>query len=560
MMKPFIYLRVFIPVLILLSPKLSVSQSITQKIALFDKVWGFIKYHHPAAATGNINWDSVYIAHINQAITAKNAIQLNRQIVLLIDAAGPVKKIAPSKIPNNIFKTNFDISWLADAKTLTSQNREKLRIIYKNRNQGNNRFIKYNNQSDFSGEKQYEEMSFPRAEYRQLFLARFWNIINYFAPYKYLSAESWDNTLIKFIPRLLKVNDVKTYYNTLFGLSKTLRDGHSSLTLNYRSDTFFNMFIGNMTMPFYCKVFNEKLVITKLVNDSLCKVAGVAKGDEIIFADNKPIKDWLQYRRNYITASNKTSGDAVLGWYALDDSLASVKLTIKRGGTNISLIVKRIPSKQKNWYNIVGYTGNGNGYEHINKSTLLIYASEITDQNLDTLRKMIIQSKAVIFDVRNYPGQDAFYNIMGIMLPEPKVINYSTLFMADNPGCFSWKPSYKIGDTNPNCYKGKTVILVDERSQSQGEYAAMVLQTIPGSVTIGSQTAGADGAVSYIPMGGKLAISYSGYGIYYTDKTPTQQVGVKIDIPVKKTIQSIINDQDVIKEEALKYLNLKGID
>ena len=171
-----------------------------------------------------------------------------------------------------------------------------------------------------------------------------------------------------------------------------------------------------------------------------------------------------------------------------------------------------------------------------------------------------MKSKAVIFDVRNYPGQDAFYNIMGIMLPEPKVINYSTVFMADNPGYFIWKPSYKIGDLNPGYYKGKTVILVDERSQSQGEYSAMVLQTVPGSVVIGSQTAGADGAVSQIPMGGKLAISYSGYGIYYPDKTQTQQVGVRIDIPVKKTIQSIINNQDIIMEEALKYLELKGIE
>lgn len=558
MMKSFNYLRILISALILLSPKLSASQSTPQKIAVFDKVWGFIKYQHPMVATGSIDWDSVYIVHINRVIAAKNTTQLNQQIALLIDAAGPVRKIAAPKIPDDVFKSNFDISWLNNTKILTNQNREKLRIIYTNRNQGNSRFIKYNNQSDFSGEKQYEEMSFPRAGCRQLFLARFWNIINYFAPYKYLSAESWDKTLTKFIPRLLKANDVKTYYNALFSLSKTLRDGHSSLTLNYRSDTLFNMFIGNMTMPFYTKVFNEKLFIIQLANDSLCKEAGVAKGDEIIFADNKPIKDWLQYRRNYITASNKTSGDAVLGWYALDDSLASVKLTVKRGSNNINVIVKRIPSKLKNWYNIVGYTGNGKGYEDINKSTLLIYASEITDQNLDTLRRMIMKSKAVIFDVRNYPGQDAFYNIMGVMLPEPKVINYSTRFMVNNPGCFRWEPSYKIGDINPGCYKGKTVILVDERSQSQGEYSAMVLQTIPGSVTIGSQTAGADGAVSYIPMGGKLAISYSGYGIYYPDKTRTQQVGVKIDIPVKKTIQSIINGQDVIKEEAVKYLKLKG--
>ncbi len=88
----------------------------------------------------------------------------------------------------------------------------------------------------------------------------------------------------------------------------------------------------------------------------------------------------------------------------------------------------------------------------------------------------------------------------------------------------------------------------------------MCLQTIPHSITIGSQTAGADGVVTAIPMGGKLTISYSGYGIYYPDKTPTQRRGVRIDIPVKKTVESAVKDQDLALEEALKYLRKMGID
>ena len=82
----------------------------------------------------------------------------------------------------------------------------------------------------------------------------------------------------------------------------------------------------------------------------------------------------------------------------------------------------------------------------------------------------------------------------------------------------------------------------------------MVLQTIPGCITIGSQTAGADGIVTYIPMGNGLTISYSGYGVYYPDKTQTQRVGVKIDIPVKKTFEAIKNNRDEILERALQYI------
>ena len=132
--------------------------------------------------------------------------------------------------------------------------------------------------------------------------------------------------------------------------------------------------------------------------------------------------------------------------------------------------------------------------------------------------------------------------------------------LIDNPGYFKWNKIPKIGNINPNTYSGKVIILVDERTQSQGEYSAMALQTIPNSVTIGSRTAGGDGVVTHVPMGGKLNISYSGYGVYYPSKAQTQRVGVKIDIPVKKTVESVIKDQDLILQEALEYLKEKGID
>jgi C-terminal processing protease CtpA/Prc len=150
---------------------------------------------------------------------------------------------------------------------------------------------------------------------------------------------------------------------------------------------------------------------------------------------------------------------------------------------------------------------------------------------------------------------DAFYSIIDPFLSEPKTINYSTIALPANPGFFKWKfnPN-KVGHISESTYKGKVIILCDERTQSQGEYSCMVLQTIPGSVTIGTQTAGADGIKTYIPMGNGLTISYSGYGIYYPDKTQTQRVGIKIDISVKKTTMAIRDNKDEILERALQFI------
>ena len=88
----------------------------------------------------------------------------------------------------------------------------------------------------------------------------------------------------------------------------------------------------------------------------------------------------------------------------------------------------------------------------------------------------------------------------------------------------------------------------------------MALQTIPGAVTIGSQTAGGDGVQTLITVGNKMALSYSGYGIFYPDKTPTQRRGVRIDIEAKKTATTMIKGKDVALERAVVYLKGMGID
>ena len=44
-------------------------------------------------------------------------------------------------------------------------------------------------------------MVFPNAEYRLLALFRYWNVINYFFPYKHLIGDSWNTVLTRYIPK-----------------------------------------------------------------------------------------------------------------------------------------------------------------------------------------------------------------------------------------------------------------------------------------------------------------------------------------------------------------------
>ena len=102
-------------------------------------------------------------------------------------------------------------------------------------------------------------------------------------------------------------------------------------------------------------------------------------------------------------------------------------------------------------------------------------------------------------------------------------------------------------------YRGKIVLLVNACTQSMSEYFAMFLQTIPGVVTIGSQTAGADGNVTKIQLP-YASFNVTGLGVCYPDGTNAQRNGVKIDMVVEPTAEGMIRGVDEQLQAAIDYL------
>jgi carboxyl-terminal processing protease len=561
-MKSLFYLKsLLITVFVLLQFARVSSQTKYQKIETFSKVWGFLKYHHPLVGTGKLDWDSVFIKNLPVIEQAKSKTEFNKIILTIINSLGVLEKVKLANIPDSLFKANHDLNWIGASKVLSSGLKSKLNEIYKYRNNGPNQYIKVasNTSADYSGEKLYEDIAFPDRAYRLLFLSRFWNAINYYAPYKYLIGEDWGNTLTRFIPQVINANDSVTYYKTLLKLAVALKDNHAQLW-GAKNDSFTDLIFGKNSAPVYVDIVNDTVVVRKLVNDSLCKAANIKKGDIVLDIDGTPVVQKINELKLYISSSNNAGLYHNIARVLFNTHSGYQTLKIKRGSETFAANVKCILQVKKLYGGIDNYTANETGYKSVGNSIAYIYAMQIWAGNMDTIKALIKSKKAVIFDVRNYPNNgDIFYKIFDIFLPQPKVINCFTQIVPNNPGYFQWGKSGFIGGINNAPYTGNVIILADERSQSQGEYATMALQTIPNAVTIGSQTAGGDGVQTYMPMGGKLSLSYSGYGVYYPDKTITQRQGIKIDIKVKKTAKAIIIDDDETVDVALKYLKTKGI-
>ena len=71
---------------------------------------------------------------------------------------------------------------------------------------------------------------------------------------------------------------------------------------------------------------------------------------------------------------------------------------------------------------------------------------------------------------------------------------------------------------------------------------------------IGSNSIGANGDISHLPLPGGILMSFSGLGIYTSDGGQTQRIGLSPDVYVIKTINGIREGRDELMEAAIEHL------
>jgi C-terminal processing protease CtpA/Prc len=71
---------------------------------------------------------------------------------------------------------------------------------------------------------------------------------------------------------------------------------------------------------------------------------------------------------------------------------------------------------------------------------------------------------------------------------------------------------------------------------------------------MGSQTAGADGNISFVPFPGGFSSPFSGIGVFYPDGKETQGVGIIPDIIILPTQKGITEGKDEVLEKAIEYI------
>jgi len=528
-----------------------------QKLESLCKVWGFLKYYHPVIIKGKTDWDQQLIKLIPEVISTRDKQELSNLYLCWIGSLGSVTACRKSQtivIPNSL-KYNLNIGWLKDQNLFSDSLIEVLDYIYKNRSQRINYNAKQNfshSRVSFENRQPYIGMVYPEVEYRLLSLFRFWNVINYYFPYKYVIGEDWNIVLTEMIDRFKDAKDTVDYHLALAELTATINDSHSGITTKYILQHF-----GSYQVPFQIKIINEKAVVIAFYNDSLSNVDEIRHGDVILSVNNKPVSEIIAERSKYISASNLPRKLYRLSWFLLNGNSDSARITFDRDGKTFQKCIHRYKFKDlcmswKTWWGIT-YKDTNAMVRTLNDHIGYINMGKLTLEKVRQVMTQMMTMDAIIFDLRNYPNGTA-WKISKYLSENKKAFAIWTYPLKGNPGIFQEVPDYG-GSKNSHHYKGKVVILVNELTISQSEYSCMLIQAVINTTIVGSQTAGADGDIAIFTFPGGYETAFSGHGIFYPDGRETQRIGIVPDIKITQTIDGIRNGKDEILDRAIQFLS-----
>ncbi|WP_309607604.1 S41 family peptidase [Flavobacterium sp.] len=521
----------------------------TNKLAATSKVWGFLKYYHPKVANGEKNWDQQLFDVLPKIEHAKTKEEISLVLENWIDSLGEVKKIEPIIISDTIkhFDKNFDLSWIDKNKMFSKKLLKKLKFIENNRFQGEQYYIKIDSEKgnalEIINEIKYSEFKWDNRNSRILTLFRYWNLVEYFFPYKYMTDQNWNATLIEMLPRFINTASELDFHLTIKELVVKLDDSHASFGTNKLFERFGDKFI-----PANIKIIEEKVVITSLQNDSLAKISDLRVNDVITKVAGKTIKQIIKENQKYVEGSNQFAKFKNFYWAIFNGNNDSVEIEFIRDGKTATKTIKRylyqdlkIKFEEKEKFKLLE---NNIGY---------VDMGFIEVDDIATMMNKFKDTKAIIFDIRNYPNE-TLYAISEYLNPEPK--EYIKFIYPDlsYPSKYIWTESDKCGKKNNEYYKGKVIILIDENTMSQAEQTAMCFQVAPQATIIGSQTAGADGNKFKFEIIKGFRTSFTGIGVFYPNKKETQRIGIIPNIKVKPTILGITQGKDKVLDRAIKFI------
>ncbi|MBS0195279.1 MAG: hypothetical protein JSR77_00820 [Planctomycetes bacterium] len=365
-----------------------------------------------------------------------------------------------------------------------------------------------------------------------------WNALEHFYPYFDVVKTDWQAALSDGLRSAATDADAAAFTTTLGHLGAALHDGHTWITGGTRK---------SYSLPLELTWVGDELAVVR--SKDAQAAAGIEPGDVILEIDGESTKDayitctqtlsaatdqWLRYRARTDIGSSVTPAIRTLTVRHANGSTASIRVTLTQSPAKSD--AHRPDNGALLAPGVVYFNLDGTDAAELNK-----HLPELT------------QAKAVVFDLRGYPGEAGSEVLRH--LTDKNIVsahwNVPVITMPDGADRTFISSNWNMPPLEPRI-NGKIIFLTDGTAISYAESCMGIVEGMKLGEIVGSPTAGTNGNINFIQLPGKFSISFTGMQVIKHDGTPHHGRGIAPTIPAYPTIAGLAAGKDEVLEKAIE--------
>jgi|GEM_PF-5431083 len=404
-------------------------------------------------------------------------------------------------------------------------------------------------------EPRYADMASPDLGYRLVALFKFWSAIEYYFPYKDLLDEPWEDALKTVLPDFIAADTAEKYVLAIARLGVLTQDSHTSI-----SSAKLSELRGLASVPVLVQKFEGKPVVLDVAPDYTPLSGEIAIGDVIVSVDGKPTSERIAFLESFTPGStphalNRNTHLALLSGapdtivtaevMGADQKIRQVKMKREHGGMGRADLYgagKLLP-EAKMLDGKIGY----------------LDPTRLQGWTLEKGLKTVEGAENYIIDYRGYPNVIVMSVLQHLGQFTGEAARVTTkVIRPSGPGTRLEEENIQpVSISSPNKFEGKVVVLVNAWAQSATEHSILTMKGALGDnmYLIGSNSAGANGTITYTYLPGNITVSFTGQAISWPDGSQLQRLGTVPDLYLEPTIEGLRNGRDEHLEQALKWLS-----
>lgn len=490
------------------------------------RVWGLVKYFHPRVTQCQVAWDRALLDRLPRLEGELEPAALEAILLELLDVAGPTQRASLwAGTP----------AWIMDAP-LSQPTKERLSWLAGQRPSGQC-YARFGAAGHLEFPDQAVNPPAPDRHQRLLGAMRYWNIIEYFSPYKSEIGRPWSDVFRQHIAAIADAVLHSDYLLRMRAFTAEIKDSHS-----FFSATGLTV---QRAPPFRLARIDGKPLVTRAQPSA----GQVSPGDELLSVNGVLLSQRHSERLPWASGSNPIATERDLLTDASSAPASSAEYRFARpDGSQYSVT---LPLSFDNYSDMDNAAGPLWQQRDLAGSCTagLVDLARLEAADVDAMLEAMRGTDLLVLDIRNYP-RGTMWPMVDVLYPRPTNMALLDFPQLDAPGVFS-RLQNVLGGTKHRPYAGRIIVLQNETSQSQSEFSIQGFLAIDGSFTVGSQTAGADGNVSSVSLPGGITSWFSGLGVYFPDGRSTQRVGIVPDLHVAPSPAGLAAGQDEVLDAAL---------